>query len=97
MLTDATWMSEAPYHVPAADVPQVHDNVHLRGPQLDLPLPGGDRRERHHQQERSVQLVLVKQVVEKADGLDGLPQPHLISQDTAVTSGNEQRREAFRT
>lgn len=72
------------YHVPAADVSEVDDDVHLRRPQLDLPLPGRDGGERHHQQEGSVELVLVEQVVEEADCLDGLPQTHLVCQDAAV-------------
>lgn len=74
------------YHVPAADVSQVDHHVHLRGPQVDLPLPGRQRGERHDQQEGSVQLVLVEQVVEEADRLDGFAQTHLVSQDAAVAS-----------
>ena len=62
-----------PYHVPAADVSQVDDKVHQRGPKLDFPLPAGECRERHDQQEGSVQLVIVEQVVEEGDCLDGLP------------------------
>lgn len=32
-----------PYHIPAVDVAQVDDHIHLWGPELDLTLPGGER------------------------------------------------------
>lgn len=35
--------------------------------------------------------MIIKQVVEEADGLDGLPQTHLISKDATVASVNEDR------
>lgn len=80
------WSNAKSYHVPAADVPQVDHHIHLWGPQVDLPLPGRQRGERHDQQEGSVQLVLVEQVVEEADRLDGFAQTHLVGQDAAVAS-----------
>lgn len=76
-----------PYHVPAVDVSQVHHNIHLRSPELDLPLPGCEGRQRHHQKEGPVKLVLMEQVIEEADCLDGFAQTHLICQDTTVSSG----------
>lgn len=56
---------------------------------MDLPLPGRQRGERHDQQEGAVQLVLMEQVVEEADRLDGFAQTHLVSQDAAVASGKK--------
>ena len=76
------------YHVPAGDVAQVHHHVHVRRPQLDLALPGGERGQGHHQQKGPVQLVLLEQVAEEGDGLDGLAQAHLVCQDTAVPSAD---------
>lgn len=75
------------YHVSAVDVSQVHHNVHLRSPELDLPLPGREGRQRHHQKKGPVKLVIVEHVIEEADGLDGFSQTHLICQDTTVSSG----------
>lgn len=81
------------HHVPAADVSQVDHHIHQRGPQVDLPLPGRQRGKRHDQQEGSVQLVLVEQVVEEADRLDGFAQTHLVGQDAAVASVEKRREE----
>lgn len=66
------------YHVSAVDVTQVDNNVHLWSPELDLSLPGCKCGQRHHQQEGPVQLMLMKQVIEKTDGLDGFTQAHFI-------------------
>lgn len=77
------------YHVSAADVSQVHHKIYLRSPELDLPLPGCEGRQRHHQKERPIKLVLIEQVTEEADSLDGFAQTHLICQDATVSSGKE--------
>lgn len=72
------------YRFSAHDVTKIDNHVHVWGPGLKLPLPGGERGQRHHQEEWPVQLVLVKQVGQKGDGLNGLSQPHLIGQDNTV-------------
>ena len=38
-------------------------------------------RERHDDEERPVDALVLHEVCDERDGLDGLPQPHLISQD----------------
>jgi len=73
-------------HASAADVSEVDDHVYHGSPQVDLPLPGGQRGQGHHQQEGPEQLVLVEQVAEEANGLDGLAQAHLVGQDATVAS-----------
>lgn len=73
------------YHAPAANIAQIDHHVHLGGPQLDLPLPGGESGERHHQQEWPVKLVVIEQVVQEADGLNGFSKAHLICKDAAVS------------
>ena len=72
--------------------PQVNHHIQLGGPQLDLPLPGGEGGEGHHQQEGAVELVLAEQVAQEGDGLDGFPQAHLVSQDAAVSPGGAQNQ-----
>ena len=56
---------------------------------MNFPLPWGQRGQRHHEQEGSIKLVFMEQVVKKTDGLDRLPQAHLISKNATVASGNE--------
>lgn len=67
-----------PYRFPAHDIAQVHHHVHVRGPRVKLPLPGGERGQGHYQEEGPVELVLVEEVREEGDCLDGLSQTHLI-------------------
>lgn len=74
------------YHISAVDVSQVHHNIHLRSPEMDLPLPGCEGRQRHHQKKGPVKLVLIEHVIEETDGLDGFAQTHLICQNTTVSS-----------
>lgn len=51
------------------------------GPGPELPLPVGDGGERRDDQERPFD-ALHKNLVEECDGLDGLSETHLVSQDT---------------
>lgn len=59
------------------------------GPGPKLSLPVGDGREWGDDQERPFNALHVN-LIEEGNGLDGLPQAHLISQDT-VTSVEEQK------
>lgn len=61
------------YSVPAHLISDIDDHIDLRGPDLKLPLPRGQRRQGHHDHEGAVQLVLMEEVGEERDGLDGLP------------------------
>lgn len=74
---------------PAHDITEVDHHVHVRSPGVKLPLPGGECRQRDHQQEGPVQLVLVEQVGQEGDGLDGLPQTHLVSKDYTIAPEDE--------
>ena len=77
------------HRLPAHDIADVHHHVHVGRPGLELPLPGGECGQRHHNQERPVELVVVEQVGQEGDSLDGLPQPHLISQDNTVAPAQD--------
>ena len=68
-------------------VPVVHHHVHLRGPLLKLLLPGGHGGERHAHEHGALEGVVVPQVFEETDGLDGLAEAHLVGQDEAVVFG----------
>lgn len=37
------------YGFPAHDVTEVDHHIHVWGPGVELPLPGGERGQRHHQ------------------------------------------------
>lgn len=63
---------ESAYRFSAHDVAEIDNHVHVWGPGLKLSLPGGERGQRHHQHEGPIQLVLVEQVWQEGDGLDGL-------------------------
>ena len=76
--------SDAAYWFPTHNIPQVDHHVHVRGPGFKLPLPGGECWQGHHHQERPIQLVLVEQVGQEGDGLDGLSKTHLIGKDNTV-------------
>ena len=67
------------YLASTVDVTYVDHSIHLRSPQLKLPLPGRHGGEGHHNQEWPVQLVSVEETVKEGYCLDGLPQTHLIS------------------
>lgn len=86
-----SWSQNQTNRFPAHDVAQVDHHVHVRSPGVKLPLPGGQRGQRHHHQKGSVELMLVEQVGQEGDGLDGLPQPHLIGQDDAVAPASGER------
>lgn len=66
-------------HLPADLGAVVHDDVHV-GPRAELPLPVGDGGQRGDDEEGAAD-AHVENLVEEGDGLDGLPQPHLIRQD----------------
>ena len=53
----------------------------FRCPLLKLPVPGRHGGEGDHNEGGPVQLVVVGEVVEEADGLDGLTKTHLICQN----------------
>ena len=71
-------------HLPADLWAVVHDDVHVR-PRAELPLPVGDGGQRGDDEEGPPN-PHAEDLVEEGDGLDGLPQAHLIRQD-AVFSG----------
>ena len=58
----------------------VEDAVHV-GPLFHRPLPVLERGERGDDQERALDVFHGEEVVEEGDGLDGLSQAHLVSQD----------------
>lgn len=41
--------SNSTYYFPAHDVAKVDHHIHVRGPGVELPLPGSERGQRHHQ------------------------------------------------
>lgn len=57
------------------------------GPGPELPLPVGDGGERSDDQEWPLNALHVN-LIEECDGLDGLSETHLVSQDT-VTSAED--------
>ena len=71
----------------AGHISDVDHQVVVRRPLLKLAVPGRHGGQGDNDEERSVQLVDVGEVVEEPDGLDGLAKPHLVSQDHRVTSG----------
>lgn len=50
------------YRLSAQNIPQVDHNVHVGSPSTELALPGSKCGEWHNQEERPIQLVLMKQV-----------------------------------
>ena len=72
---------------PARHVTDVGEHVHVRPPLLELVLPGVEGGEGHDDEEGAVEGVLVEEVVEEGDGLDGLAEPHLVGQDHRVVLG----------
>lgn len=50
------------YHVPAHEVSDVNHHVYLGCPHFKLSLPRGESGQGHHQQERAIELVLMKEV-----------------------------------
>ena len=61
----------------------------VRRPQLKLAVPCRHGREWYDHKERSVELVVVGEVVEERDGLNGLAQSHLICQYDRVVPYTE--------
>lgn len=76
------------YGFPAGLAAMVDHNVEVC-PGPELPLPIGDGGERGDDQKWPFN-VLHEYLVQECDGLDGLPKPHFISQDT-VTSAEDKR------
>ena len=64
----------------------VHDGVHI-GPGGELALPVGDGGERGDHQEGALD-ACAKHLRQQRDGLDGLPQTHLVSQDAVLPEGH---------
>lgn len=60
----------------------VDDGVHV-GPCGKLPFPVGDGGERSDDQERTLDACSMD-LRQQRDGLDGLPQTHLVRQDTVL-------------
>lgn len=65
----------------------VDNGIHV-GPCGELPLPVGDGGERSNDQERALNASSVN-LRQQSDGLDGLPQTHLICQDTVLPERQE--------
>ena len=65
-------------------VPIVDDHVDLGRPLFELLLPGGHGGEGHADEHGALKGVVVPEVLEEADGLDGLAQAHLVCQNKAV-------------
>jgi len=70
----------------ALDVANVDDNVDVRRPRLEFSLPSDERRQRHDQQEWTVDVIDVHQNREERNDLDGLAKSHLVRQDHTVLS-----------
>ena len=60
------------------DISYIHNQVVPGCPLLKLPVPGWHGGERHDQEEGAIQLVVVREIVKEGNGLNGLPQTHLI-------------------
>ena len=73
-------------HVAALDVADVDDDVDVRCPRLELSLPRHEGRQRHDQQERTVDVIGVHQHRQERDDLDCLAKSHLIGEDHAILS-----------
>lgn len=69
-------------HLPTGQAAVVDDGVHV-GPGGELPLPVCDGGEGSDHEERALDTSSVD-LGEQCDGLDGLPQTHLICQDTVL-------------
>lgn len=77
-------------HLPADHGAVVDNDVEV-GPRSELPLPVGDGGEGGDDEEGAPD-AHTPDLLQKRDGLDGLPQTHLIGQDT-VPSVREEERE----
>lgn len=62
------------------------------GPGPELSFPVGDGGERGNDQEWPLNALHVD-LIEECYGLDGLPQAHLISQDTVTSAGGCEKKE----
>ena len=58
--------------LPGLGVAVVADGVDVRGPDGELLLPGRHGGQGHHHQHRAFEPVDVEEILEEADGLDGL-------------------------
>ena len=72
-------------HLPA-DLGAVVDNGVEGGPRAELPLPVGDGGEGCNDQEGPAD-AQAEHLVQEGDGLDGLPQAHLVGQDAVLPVG----------
>lgn len=75
-------------HLPADHTAVVHNDIEVR-PGSELPLPVSDGGEWGDDEKRPLD-PCATDLIQKCDGLDGLTQTHLISQNT-VTPANEQQ------
>lgn len=89
------WILHPTYCFSAHDVPEVDDYIHVRCPGVKLPLPGGECGQRHHNQEGSIELMLVEEIGQKGDGLDGLPQSHLVSKYNTVAPEETKKKKSL--
>lgn len=69
-------------HLSAGQAAMVNNGIHV-GPRGELPLPIGDGGEGSNDQEGALDAGSVH-FRQQCDGLDGLPQTHLICQDTVL-------------
>lgn len=74
-------------HLPTDLAAVIDNDVHF-SPCAEFPLPVGDGGERGDDEEGSSQ-THEENLKEERDGLDGLPQPHLISQNTVFPTSGE--------
>ena len=83
-----TWQPRT-YPSPAVDISQIDDDIHGGRPLLEFLLPGGYGGQWDDKQKWSIHLVLMEQGAQEADGLNGLPQTHLISENTTIEPAEE--------
>ena len=76
-------------HLPADHAPVVDDHVEM-GPGAELALPVGDGGEGGDYEEWPFNAHTVD-LFQEGDGLDGLPQAHLVCQDAVSSDGCRQR------
>lgn len=70
-------------HLPTDDAPVVNDDVEV-GPRVELAFPVGDGGEGCNDEERRLDANAMN-LLQECDGLDGLSQAHLISQDAVAS------------
>lgn len=82
-------------HLAADHAAVVDDDVEV-GPGAELALPVGDGGERRDDEERPFDAHTVD-LLQEGDGLDGLPQAHLVRQDAVPSEHTRQQHRTGRT